>query len=78
MLAGLRQYTGQVDQSMQQPQDAGSGGSVNLETMFQLQFRTQTMSQYLETVSNTLSAMHNEMITMASRAGAVSVCCGAV
>jgi chromosome segregation ATPase len=64
MLAGLRQYTSQVDQAMRQLQDSGSG-SVNLEAMFQLQFRMQAMSQYLETVSNTLSAMHSEMITMA-------------
>jgi chromosome segregation ATPase len=65
MIAGLQQYTGQVDQAMQQVQEAGSGGNVNLGTVFQLQFRMQTMSQYIETVSNTLSAIHNEMITMA-------------
>jgi hypothetical protein len=42
-----------------------TGGTVNLGTMFQLQFRMQVMSQYIEAVSNTLSAVHSEMVTMA-------------
>jgi chromosome segregation ATPase len=65
MLADLQRYESQTDQAMQQLQDAGSSGSVNLATMFQLQSRMQVMSQYIESVSNTLSAIHNEMITMA-------------
>jgi hypothetical protein len=41
------------------------GTSVNPSTMFNLQFHMQVMSQYLESASNTLSSIHNEMITLA-------------
>jgi Family of unknown function (DUF5407) len=64
MLQGLQKqvqsvqtYLGQLEQS--------TGGTVNLATMFKMQFHMQIMSQYIEAVSNTLSACHNEMITMA-------------
>lgn len=40
-------------------------GDVNLGQMFKLQFHMQVMSQYIEATSNTLSAVHGEMITMA-------------
>jgi hypothetical protein len=33
--------------------------------MFHIQFMMEMMSQYIEAVSNTLQAVHNEMITMA-------------
>lgn len=64
MLQGLNQYVNSV-QSYLSKLETASGGTVNLTTMFKLQFRMQIMSQYIEAVSNTLSAVHNEMITMA-------------
>jgi len=64
MLNGLEQYVTSVKQYLAQLEKA-TGGTVNLATMFQLQFRMQIMSQYIEAVSNTLSAVHNEMVTMA-------------
>jgi hypothetical protein len=42
----------------------GSGGDISgLNYNFAMQFHMQIMSQYIETVSNTLGAVHNEMIT---------------
>jgi hypothetical protein len=45
--------------------ESHEGGEVSLATMFQLQFQMQIMSQYVEAVSNTLAAIHQEMLTMA-------------
>ncbi len=64
MLHGLELYVSSVKAYLSQLEKA-TGGTVNLGTMFQLQFRMQIMSQYIEAVSNTLSAVHNEMTTMA-------------
>lgn len=64
MLQGLENYVSSVKQYLSKLESA-TGGTVNLGTMFQLQFRMQIMSQYIEAVSNTLSAVHTEMITMA-------------
>ena len=64
MLSDLQGYTSQVQQTLQQIQSESSG-NVNLGTIFQMQFRMQIMSQYIESVSNTLSAINNEMLTMA-------------
>lgn len=67
MLEGLEKYVSSV-KSYLSTLESSTGGNVNLGTMFQLQFRMQIMSQYIEAVSNTLSAVHNEMITMARAA----------
>jgi hypothetical protein len=40
-------------------------GSVSIETMFKLQLQMQVMSQYVEAVSNALSAIHQAMLAMA-------------
>ncbi|MCB1180445.1 MAG: DUF5407 family protein [Chlamydiia bacterium] len=64
MLSGLQSYVSNVQKYLKKLEHA-TGGTVNLGTMFQLQFRMQIMSQYVEAVSNALSAVHTEMITMA-------------
>jgi len=64
MLQGLQRYVQSVQTYLSQLEQA-TGGTVNLATMFNMQFHMQIMSQYIEAVSNTLSAVHNEMITMA-------------
>lgn len=64
LISNVQGYTSQVQQSLEQVRSQGSG-NVNLGTMFQLQFQMQIMSQYIESVSNTLSAINNEMMTMA-------------
>lgn len=40
-------------------------GSVDLGTMFNMQFHMQMLSQFVEAASNTLTAVHNEMLSMA-------------
>lgn len=64
MLQGLQKYVDSVQSYLTQLEQA-TGGTVNLATMFNMQFHMQIMSQYIEAVSNCLSAVHNEMITMA-------------
>jgi len=64
MLEGLGSYVKGVQTYLKKLENA-TGGTVNLGTMFQMQFRMQIMSQYIEAVSNTLSAVHQEMMTMA-------------
>ncbi len=64
MLTGLNNYAQSVKTYLNQLEQS-TGGSVNLATMFRMQFQMQIMSQYVEAVSNTLSAVNNEMITMA-------------
>ena len=63
-VSALQEYDRQVQMALQQL-ETGNSGNVNLGTMFHLQFQMQIMSQYIESVSNTLAAIHNEMITMA-------------
>lgn len=64
MIEGMGKYVQNVQSYLHQL-EAASGGTVNLATMFNMQFHMQIMSQYIEAVSNTLSAVHNEMMTMA-------------
>jgi len=64
MLSGLETYVSSV-KSYLNKLEASTGGTVNLATMFNMQFHMQVMSQYIEAVSNTLSAVNNEMVTMA-------------
>lgn len=64
MLSGLENYVQSVKAYLSKLESA-TGGTVNLATMFNMQFHMQIMSQYIEAVSNTLSAVHSEMITMA-------------
>jgi prefoldin subunit 5 len=64
MLQGLQRYVSSVQTYLGQLEQA-SAGTVSLALMFHMQFQMQIMSQYIEAVSNTLSAVHNEMITMA-------------
>jgi hypothetical protein len=64
MLQGVTRDVQNVQQYLSQLEQA-TGGTVNLGQMFQMQFTMQILSQYIEAVSNTLSAVHNEMITMA-------------
>ena len=64
MIQGLDKYVQSVKTYLEQLESA-TGGTVDLSTMFNMQFHMQIMSQYIEAMSNTLSAVHNEMITMA-------------
>jgi flagellar biosynthesis chaperone FliJ len=64
MLHGLTRYVNNV-QSYLSKLESATSGTVNLGQMFQMQFQMQVLSQYIEAVSNTLSAVHNEMVTMA-------------
>lgn len=64
MLEGLQSYVDSVKSYLAKLEHS-TGGNVDLTTMFNMQFHMQVMSQYVEAVSNTLSAVHNEMITMA-------------
>jgi hypothetical protein len=64
MLQGLQRYVQGV-QTYLSKLEQSTGGNVDLGTMFKMQFHMQIMSQYVEAVSNTLSAVNNEMITMA-------------
>lgn len=54
---GVQTYLTELEKSTE--------GTVDLGTMFNLQFRMQILSQYMEAVSNVLTAVHTEMITMA-------------
>ena len=60
MLDGVCKYVQGVQQYLTSTQ-----GTVDLGTMFNLQFRMQILSQYMESVSNILTAVNTEMITMA-------------
>lgn len=64
MLRGLENYVQSVHTYLNQL-ETSTGGTVNLAVMFNMQFHMQVMSQYIEAVSNTLSAVNNEMVTMA-------------
>lgn len=64
MLSSLGTYVNNVQTYLNQLESASSG-SVDMGTMFRMQFQMQVMSQYMEAVSNVLSAVNNEMITMA-------------
>lgn len=64
MLEGLQRYVSSV-QTYLNKLESSTTGTVNLATMFQLQFHMQIMTQYIEAVSNVLSAVHQEQITMA-------------
>ncbi|AAF38928.1 hypothetical protein C6H88_00190 [Chlamydia muridarum str. Nigg] len=57
---GVQQYLTELETSTQ--------GTVDLGTMFNLQYRTQILCQYMEASSNILTAVHTEMITMARSA----------
>jgi hypothetical protein len=66
MLQALGQYVTNVQGYLQTLEQQGAtGGSVNIGLMMSLQFQMQIMSQFIEAVSNTLSAVHNEMMTCA-------------
>lgn len=64
MIKGMGDYVENVKSYLSDLESA-TGGTVNLGRMFSMQFHMQVMSQYIEAVSNTLSAVHNEMMTMA-------------
>jgi hypothetical protein len=50
-----------LSQQLQQ----GQSGSVDPAVMFQLQIQMQVMSQYIEACSNVLSAIHQQIMSMA-------------
>ncbi|WP_213318818.1 DUF5407 family protein [Chlamydiifrater volucris] len=64
MLDGICKYVQGVQQYLTEL-ETSTQGTVDLGTMFNLQFRMQILSQYVEAVSNVLTAVHTEMITMA-------------
>ncbi|MEG0036892.1 MAG: DUF5407 family protein [Victivallaceae bacterium] len=64
MLNGVTTYVKGVQQYLKELENS-TQGTVDLGTMFNLQFRMQILSQYMEAVSNVLTAVNTEMITMA-------------
>jgi hypothetical protein len=64
MIKGMGDYVSSVKSYLSQLETA-TGGQVDLGMMFSMQFHMQVMSQYVEAVSNTLSAVHNNMMSMA-------------
>ena len=70
LISGLGQSVDQIQQGLQQIQDNMSG-DISLGMMFQLQFAMQTMSQYIQSVSNVLTAINQELVAVALNAGAV-------
>jgi hypothetical protein len=62
--AAMAAQIAQINTLSQQLQQ-GQSGSVDPAAMFQLQFRMQVMSQYIEACSNVLSAIHQQMMSMA-------------
>ena len=65
MISSLNTYTDAVKTYITALENKSTSGTVDLSTMFALQFQMQIMSQYIEAMSNVLSATHNEMMTMA-------------
>lgn len=65
MIDKLTAYTDAVKKQMAELSSKSTGGNVDLATMFKLQFQMQMMSQYIEAMSNVLSSVHQEMMTMA-------------
>lgn len=64
MLEGVCKYVKGVQDYLTEL-ETSTQGTVDLGTMFNLQFRMQILSQYMESVSNVLTAVNTEMITMA-------------
>jgi hypothetical protein len=62
--AAMAAQIAQINALSQQLQQ-GQSGSMDPAAMFQLQFRMQLMSQYIEACSNVLSAIHQQMMSMA-------------
>ncbi len=67
MMNGLVLYVEGVQQYLLDLEVANQG-TVDLGTMFNLQFRMQILSQYVEATSNVLTGVHSGMITMARAA----------
>jgi hypothetical protein len=66
ILGSLKKEVATDERELEQlKKEADAGGSVSPAVMLQLQFQMQQMSQYIEAVSNTLSAIHQEMMSMA-------------
>ena len=65
ILSGITSQTNNVTALLSKLSSAGSSGSVSLAVMFKLQFAMQVLAQYIEASANTLTAAHNEMLTMA-------------
>jgi hypothetical protein len=65
MIRSLETYTSQVKNYIAELQKQSTTGTVDLSKMFALQFQMQIMSQYIEAMSNVLSATHQEMMSMA-------------
>lgn len=65
MIASLNVYVDAVKQYINELEQRATSGTVDLSQMFALQFQMQIMSQYIEAMSNVLSAAHQEMMTMA-------------
>lgn len=64
MLNGVCKYVKGVQDHLKEL-ETSTQGTVDLGTMFNLQFRMQILSQYMESVSNILTAVNTEMLTMA-------------
>lgn len=64
MLQGVQNQVNVVEGYLNDMKAATAGG-VQIGAMFNLQFHMQIMSQFMEACSNSLSAVHNEMMTMA-------------
>jgi len=66
IIADLGDYVSNVKKEMEALAAKGkTGGGVDIGTMMNMQMKMQLMSQYVEAMSNTLSALHSSMMTMA-------------
>lgn len=63
MITELGSFAGKVKDYLSQL--TADKGSVDLGTMFNMQFHMQMLSQFVEATSNTLTAVHGEMVNMA-------------
>jgi len=66
ILATLQSHQEAMEQQLAQLRKLdAAGGTVEPSVMFELQIKMQTASQYIEGCSNVMSAIHNEMISIA-------------
>ena len=64
MIAGLEKQVTRVQDYLTKLEQS-EGSSVNLSDMFRMQMAMQLMSQYTETTSNSMTAVHQLMMSMA-------------
>lgn len=66
MIAGVGAYQTQAQQYLAEMKSSGSSGQVSVTLMMAMQFSMQMLSTYTSTCSSTLTALNNELKTMAN------------